>query len=54
MWILKYDTNEAIYETEKNHWHRKQTNDWQEGGMNHERWMKSLGITDANNYIWNG
>ena len=32
MWNIKYDTNESIYETEKNHRHREQTGGFQGGG----------------------
>ena len=33
MWNLKYDTNEPIYETETESWHKEQTGGCQQGWM---------------------
>ena len=50
---LKYGTNEPIYKTEKDHGHDGQTSVCQEGG-GRGRLSGSLGLVDADCYIWNG
>ena len=50
MWNLKYDTNETIYKTETNSDVGNRLVVAKVGGG----WMGSLGLTDANYYMWNG
>ena len=53
MWNLKYSTNETIYRTEENSW--TQRTEFQlprEGGESGMDW--SLGLVDADYYIWSG
>ena len=51
MWNLNYDTNEPIYETERESW--TQRIDWwlPRGRRMGEGWSGSLGLADANWYI---
>ena len=49
---LKYDTNELIYETETNS-QTKRIDLWLPRGRGlGEEWTRSLGLTDANYYIY--
>ena len=53
MWNLKYVINDTIYKTEKDHSHGEQTCGCQGLGEG-VGWTESLGLVDANYYIWNG
>ena len=53
MWNLKYGTNELIYKRETDSENREETCDcW--GVVAGGEWIRSLVLTDANNYIENG
>ena len=51
MWNLQYDTNELIVKQKQTHRHREQTCGCQ--GCVGEGWIGSLGLVDANYYIYN-
>ena len=52
MWNLKYHTHELIYKTERDS--DIETNSWlPEGKGKEEGYIRSLGFTDINYYIWN-
>ena len=51
IWSLKYGTADYIYKTETDYGHKEQTQGCQGEGVG---WMESLGLVDANCYIWSG
>ena len=54
MWNLKYDSNELIYETETDSQTENRLVVAKEEGVCGEGWIGSLGLADANYYIYDG
>ena len=52
MWNLKCDTNELIYVTEAKSQTQRTDCSYQERGEARDRWTGSLGLPDANYYIF--
>ena len=52
MWNLKYAINELVYVTEAESQTWGQTCGYQEGGEAGARWVGSLGLPQANYYIF--
>ena len=52
-WNLNYDTNEFIYEIETDLQTQRTDLQFPRSGMWGEGWIGSLGLADANYYLWN-